>query len=189
MTRKIDPLLGLLILGSCAGGAGQERRAFEAYQEGLRLAKTGDHKTAISKFTEAAAFSPQFPQAFLARADSQETLNLPDVAEKDFDSAVTASREETKALYLFNRARFLQRRGRIADAERDFTAAIERQKDWPDPRYFLEFWLGRALFYFETGKPDACLSDCDHILSLKPDPETQRRVDQLAAEARARSGK
>jgi len=177
-------------LASCAGGRNISpevaREAVRVYEEGRRAAADGDHARAVSLFTRALDLAI-FPQPYEARAASREALGEFDRALGDLGRALEETSDVDRARVHFNRARFLQRRDRLDEAEGDFTLAIERQEEWPDLRYLPDFYLGRAAFYLDTGRPFLCAADCEAMLSRDPDPETRALFEDLLRRARARS--
>lgn len=179
----------LLILGCTPAGTTvdpeQEQRALTAYRKGQRLLQEGKAEEAIRELTAAVEGSKGFHQALAVRGAAYESLGRREEALRDLGRAIEVSRDDEKAPYHFNRARMLQRFGRLSEAETDFNAVIDRQKEWPDPDHLVDYYLGRALFLLQIKKVDGCIQDCRYVLSLNPDAHTRAQAEQLIREAQA----
>ena len=192
MSRRIETVAALLVLsalcacGGTPGGPAASEEAVELLAEGEREATAGKPRIALRKFDAAIADSPRFHLAYARRAFSHETLGNFEKALADHATALQHALEINKAQYHLNRAQFFVRRKRFEEAERDFTTAVERQKDWPHPSYFPFFWLQRASFYLNTEKYDECIADAEYVLGLHPDETTAKEARQLIADARSK---
>lgn len=185
MTRRTELLCLLLLLGCGGNGVreSREREAFEIFRKGMSATKSGDHEAAIRFFTDAAELSPTFYQAYEFRAKAYEKLGKNDEALADYGHAIRVATEVEKARIHCKRGLFLHRLGRNGEAEKDFSAAVERLKEWPDPRYYIDYYEFRAIFYLDTGQLDKCIKDCDHVLSLNPDEGTRRIFETIRQDA------
>ena len=190
MSRRIETVAALLVLsalcacGGTPGGLAASEEAVNLLAEGEREATAGKPRIALRKFDAAIADSPRFHLAYARRAYTHESLGKFEKALADHGTALQHAEEINKAQYYLNRAQYLVRQNRFEEAERDFTAAVDRQKDWPHPHYFPFFWLQRASFYLKIGKYDECIADAEYVLGLNPDETTAKEARQLISDAR-----
>ena len=60
-----------------------KREAVDKVKEGRRLVQSGDYQGAVAVLTEAIALSPNFPYAYLSRAEAYGELGHEDLAKAD----------------------------------------------------------------------------------------------------------
>jgi Flp pilus assembly protein TadD len=116
----------------------------DIYLLGTAAASDGDHREAISRFTEVLEKAPKHAAAFEARGKSHLRLDDPQAAYKDFLQGALIRRND----------------GEVNRAITDFNKALEINEN------SLTAYLGRGETYLAKREPFAAVADFDAAISL-----------------------
>ncbi len=132
-------------------------RPVALYDRGLAYSHLKKIDLALADYSASLALQPQF-DTYVVRAVTYERTGKPDAALADFAAAI-ATRPEIEAGY-YDRAGFLLRAKRYAEALPDFTKVVELK---PDDVNALVF---RATVYRLVGNFSAAMDDADKAVHL-----------------------
>ncbi len=149
------------------------RTAWEHYDLGLSLLRSGDDAAAIEEFTNAidlkpAEFWPHYYQGVAAYH-----LGRHDQAAASFGTCVALAPGTPECYY--NRALVQAARGRIDEAIRDDTRALEVNPAFTDAA------LNRAILLFRSGQSQAALADLERARHSATSPRTLGLIEYNSA--------
>ena len=158
MYRKRSCLgLCLIVFLSCIGPAWGDA-ASEAYDEGARLLREGQHQNAIPAFDKALRLNPRYTEAYNARGVTFNELAQYERALKDYDAALSLNPQYAEAY--FNRANAYNDLGQAERAIKDYDEALRLDQN------YLGAYYNRALAHMSLRHGEAA-ADARAYLKLK----------------------
>ncbi len=145
-----------------------------AYEEGLRLSRRGNHALAIERLEQALAHSPDDARVLFALGNTARALGLARPAEAFFRRVLSAEPDRLEALV--NLANLLRSQGYFHQAEQILRPALARNPTSP------ELLLTLGSLYRETGDPGRAEEHYRQALAQRPDygPALGNLADLLA---------
>lgn len=132
--------------------------ASDAYDEGARLLREGQHKDAIPSFDKALRLNPRYTEAYNARGVTYNEMAQYERALKDYDAALGLNPKYAEAY--FNRGNAYNDLGQAEKALRDYDEAIRLDQEYVGAYY------NRALAYMALRRGEAA-ADARAYLKLK----------------------
>jgi tetratricopeptide (TPR) repeat protein len=139
------------------------QNAKKYYKTGGEFVTTGNYKDAIDQFTKAIDLQPDFANAYLARANAYEKLNMLKEAAQDYDRASTFLSTNTDVFYQSARLNFLL--GDYQRAIEKADASIILKKTNPDG------YVVKAKSLMALGKYEEAMATCNTALTLRETAE------------------
>ena len=169
--RLLFPVAGMaLFLALSSAWAGSpNRESAEAAETAKHLTENKRFEEAIDAYTEATRADPHNSDAILARASLYDQLELPALADEDYDLAVKAAPDSADAWW--KRAYNHQAKRRFAEALRDLDATI--RLDPVNTRYYAD----RATVHELLDQKDLAVADYARVIELDPDKDDKRTDD------------
>jgi lipoprotein NlpI len=132
--------------------------ASDAYDEGARLLREGQHKNAIPAFDKALRLNPRYAEAYNARGVTYNEMAQYERALKDYDAALGLNPKYAEAY--FNRGNAYNDLGQAEKALKDYGEAIRLDQEYVGAYY------NRALAYMALRRGEAA-ADARMYLKLK----------------------
>jgi tetratricopeptide (TPR) repeat protein len=172
------PAALLLALAACGSRAGFERPdyASEAQARCDQAEGESDPSRALALYGLALEADPTLPRAHLGRAKALEAAGRWVEAERSFSMAVDGAREDRKARYHLERARYQLRRGRTETAVRDLDRAVTLFTTWPEPGLVVEARLARAECRIALRAWSGAAEDLKSAFAAGPDAGQRERA-------------
>ncbi len=161
--------MALFLAPSDAWASPSNQEAAEAVATAKGLANKKQYEEAIDAYTEAIRADPHNTDAILARASLYDQLELPALADEDYDLAVKTAPDSADAWR--KRAYNHQAKRRFAEALRDLDATVRL-----DPASH-EYYRERALIHELLGQKDLAVADYTRVIELDPDKADKRTDD------------
>lgn len=139
------------------------QNAKKYYKTGQEFVSAGNYKDAIEQFTKAIDLQPDFSNAYLARANTYEKLDMLKEAAEDFDRASTFLSNNTDVFYQSARLNYLL--GEYQKAIDKADASIILKKTNPDG------YVIKAKSLMALGRYEEAMSTCNTALTLKETAE------------------
>jgi tetratricopeptide (TPR) repeat protein len=137
-----------------------EGEAEKAFQEGLRLADTGDWAGALAAFDQVLKLRPDYPEAWLSRGVALDSLGRHQEALESYDEALRLKPDLPEAW--LNRGIALGDLGRYQEALESYDEALRLRPGYP------EAWLNRGAALDSLGRYKEALESYDEALRLRP---------------------
>lgn len=155
----------VLLVGAAAWGvyeyiASAPMRADEEYEQGMRLAGTGDYKGAEARFTKAVDIYPSLAAGYYHRGLARRSMNQTDAAMADFQEAI--SRDGSLGAAHTALGIIYRERGDTAHAIAEFSAGIQTS-----PSADSYYQLGQL--YETQGDHQKAITDYDESIHEAPD--------------------
>lgn len=174
----MKPIMAIVLAVAHWPVQGQDRRAQNAYQQGLAYRLAGAHERAIHWFGIAIQAAPQWAKPRLARADSLLAINQPTVkVQQELAGLATLDVSEPDDLYA--QARLLVAVGESSAAAKACDKAALLARGQPAERQQC------ATAHTKIRNWEAVVRDYEEVLSQNPDNQEAQR---LLAEARQALG-
>ncbi len=169
--RLLSALAGMALFlapSSAWAGSATEESA-EAVATAKHLTENKRFEEAIDAYTEAIRVDPHNSDAILARASLYDQMELPALADEDYDLAVKAAPDSAHVWW--KRACHHEAKGRYAEALRDLDATIRL-----DP-VSIEHYGMRASVHNLLGQGELAVADYARVIELDPDKADKRTDD------------
>jgi tetratricopeptide (TPR) repeat protein len=132
--------------------------ASDAYDEGARLLREGQHKNAIPEFDKALRLNPRYAEAYNSRGEAYNELAQYERAIKDYDAALALNPKYAEAY--FNRANAYNDLGQSDRALKDYDEALRLDQN------YIGAYYNRALAHMMLRHGEAA-ADARAYLKLK----------------------
>jgi len=135
--------------------------ALDWFNQGVELARNGEHRAALVRFERARAISPAWALPYIEIATCHMLLgNDKQLVEENLKKAVQLGPEMPRAHYLYGI--FLQDNGDIKQAISEFVQALKLRPSLTDARFRL------ALLYLEQGRQPQALEQLEFVVQQSP---------------------
>jgi len=125
--KRVAMSVGLVVALACAQLAWADA-ASDAYDEGARLLREGQHKDAIPAFDKAVRLNPRYAEAYNARGVTYNEMAQYERAVKDYDAALSLNPKYAEAY--FNRGNAYNDLGQAEKALKDYDEAIRLDQEY-----------------------------------------------------------
>lgn len=178
---RAGPAALLLALAACGSRAGFGRPDYDAQAQARCDEAEGatDPNRALALYGLALEADPTLPRAHLGRAKVLEAVGRWVEAEQSFAMAVDGAREDRKARYHLERARYQLRRGRTESAVRDLDRAVTLLSTWPEEGLLVESLLARAECRITLRAWTGAAEDLKAAIAAGPDDDQRERAKSM----------
>ncbi len=153
----------IFILFFCLPSIVFSQNAKKYFKTGNEFIIAGNYKDAIDQFSKAIDLQPDFANAYLARANAYEKLNMLKEASQDYDRASTFLSNNTDVFYQGARLNYLL--GEYQKAIEKADASIFLKKTNPDG------YVVKAKSLMALGRYEEAMATCNIALTLRETTE------------------